>query len=445
LDWLSYVPAVRRDFLPVQDITGVDVIERAIAFVPEKGVPYDPRQLLAGYKDEMSGRWISGFFDAHSFNESLGGWAKTVVVGRARLGGIPVGCIMTENRTAENVIPADPADLESIEKVQQQAGGVWFPDSAYKTAQAIRDFNSEDLPLFIFANWRGFSGGQRDMFDEVLKFGAQIVDALVAFTQPVFVYIPPHGELRGGAWVVVDKTINENVMEMYASDNARGGVLEANGAAEIKFREKDYIATAHRLDATLQQLDMKLAREKDPNADISIRLTEQEREEIKQQIKKRENVLKTIYSQIAVQFADHHDTPGRMEAVGVIREMVPWEKARSYFYWRLRRRLAEFYVRNLIKAELGDQVSVLQCSETLKEWFVEDGKQTNEWEDDKMVLEWLGLESNTQRINALKYNRITESVKKFSEENSDAVVDGLMSAMQSLSAEEKEKILSKLR
>ena len=38
---------------------------------------------------------------------------------------------------------------------------VWFPDSAFKTAQAIQDFNREDLPLFIFANWRGFSGGMR--------------------------------------------------------------------------------------------------------------------------------------------------------------------------------------------------------------------------------------------------------------------------------------------
>ncbi len=42
--------------------------------------------------------------------------------------------------------------------------------------QSIRDFNGEGLPLFIFANWRGFSGGQRDMFDQVLKFGAYIVD-----------------------------------------------------------------------------------------------------------------------------------------------------------------------------------------------------------------------------------------------------------------------------
>lgn len=38
---------------------------------------------------------------------------------------------------------------------------MWFPDSAYKTAQVIRDFNKERLPLMIFANWRGFSGGMK--------------------------------------------------------------------------------------------------------------------------------------------------------------------------------------------------------------------------------------------------------------------------------------------
>jgi acetyl-CoA carboxylase carboxyltransferase component len=42
-----------------------------------------------------------------------------------------------------------------------QAGQVWFPDSAFKTAQAIQDFDREDLPLLIFANWRGFSGGMK--------------------------------------------------------------------------------------------------------------------------------------------------------------------------------------------------------------------------------------------------------------------------------------------
>lgn len=49
---------------------------------------------------------------------------------------------------------------------------------------------------------------------QVLKYGALIVDALVEYKQPVFVYIPPYAELRGGAWVVVDSTVNADVMEM---------------------------------------------------------------------------------------------------------------------------------------------------------------------------------------------------------------------------------------
>lgn len=46
-------------------------------------------------------------------------------------------------------------------QIIQQAGQVWFPDSAFKTAEAIKDFNREGLPLMVFANWRGFSGGMK--------------------------------------------------------------------------------------------------------------------------------------------------------------------------------------------------------------------------------------------------------------------------------------------
>ena len=46
---------------------------------------------------------------------------------------------------------------------------MWFPDSALKTAQAIEEYDREQLPLVIMANWRGFSGGQRDLFEGVLQ------------------------------------------------------------------------------------------------------------------------------------------------------------------------------------------------------------------------------------------------------------------------------------
>ena len=99
-----------------------------------------------------------GFFDRGSFDEVMAGWAKTVVTGRARLGGIPVAVIAVETRPVEVTLPADPANPESESKLVSQAGQVWYPDSAHKTAQAIFDFNREELPLIIFANWRGFSG-----------------------------------------------------------------------------------------------------------------------------------------------------------------------------------------------------------------------------------------------------------------------------------------------
>jgi len=332
LRWLSYVPAQRGHPLPLLR-AGLDPVDRDVLWRPKPATPYDPRLLLAG-EDGPEDDWTPGFFDRHSFTETLAGWAKTVVVGRARLGGIPVGVIITENRAAVAQHPADPADPSSSETRVPQAGGVWFPDSAHKTAQAIADFDAEDLPLFVFANWRGFSGGQRDMFDEVLKFGARIVDGLVAFKRPVFVYIPPLAELRGGAWVVVDPTINADVMEMYAAEDARGGVLEPGGLVEIKFRDKDLKAAMHRLDHDLRALDARLD-EAHARADSGTAA------DLRNQIDAREKHLLPVYTSVAVHFADLHDAPTRMKAKKAIRDVVPWRAARRFFYWRLRRKLQE--------------------------------------------------------------------------------------------------------
>lgn len=70
-------------------------------------------------------------------------------------------------RRTASVLLKNPRGLIFVPTFPYQAGGVWYPDSAHKTAQAIKDINHEGLPLIVFANWRGFSGGQRDMFDEV--------------------------------------------------------------------------------------------------------------------------------------------------------------------------------------------------------------------------------------------------------------------------------------
>ena len=52
---------------------------------------------------------------------------KSVVVGRARLGGIPMGVIAVETRLVEQRIPADPANPNSRESILPQAGQVTRP------------------------------------------------------------------------------------------------------------------------------------------------------------------------------------------------------------------------------------------------------------------------------------------------------------------------------
>mmetsp|Transcript_29227 Transcript_29227/g.75274 ORF Transcript_29227/g.75274 Transcript_29227/m.75274 type:complete len:927 (-) Transcript_29227:436-3216(-) len=328
ISWIAFVPSIVGAALPLLPIT--DPIDREIDFYPPAGQPYDPRKLLCGDGVAL------GLLDAGSFVETLANWAKTVVTGRGRLGGMPVGVIVTENRTVEKSILADPANLESKPEKAMQAGQVWFPDSAYKTAQAIQDFNTgEGLPLLVLANWRGFSGGRKDMFEEVLKFGSFIVDQLTLYQQPIIVYIPPHSEIRGGAWVVIDSTINPRCMEMYAAEHARGGVLEPAGIAEIKFRKPELVKAMHRIDKQLKWMSMNEASGVVRPEDIA----------------SRESELLPSYQPLGEIFCDLHDRPERMLAKGVIRKIVAWKGARTYFCYRLRRRFKEMAIASALSKE----------------------------------------------------------------------------------------------
>ncbi|KAJ1721084.1 acetyl-coenzyme-A carboxylase [Coemansia erecta] len=425
--WLGFVPKVRdAPLLPVAPAMLGDPADRPIGYEPPSG-PSDPRLFLAGAESDAG--WLGGFFDRGSFVETLGGWARTVVTGRARLGGIPMGVIAVEARTVENVIPADPANPASEEQVLQEAGTVWYPNSAYKTAQAIQDFNNgEQLPLMIFANWRGFSGGQRDMFFEVLKYGAYIVDALTKYKQPVFVYIIPGGELRGGAWVVVDPTINPEMMEMYADEKSRGGVLEPEGIVEIKFRKPQMLACMERLDAEVRDLRLSLT---DPE------LAPEQKAQAKQKLEAREKALLPVYTQIAVQFADLHDRAGRMAAKGVIRKELQWKDARAFFHYRLRRRLGEEQLRRQMP-----QIARSQQDELFAQWFAEC-VEGGDYENDRAVAAWLEDKKDLVERKLAEWKRAQEA-GLVAEQVAAASDDALAAALQSLSPERREHLLAQL-
>jgi acetyl-CoA carboxylase/biotin carboxylase 1 len=426
LQWLSYVPESKGDPLPIRATS--DSWHRDIAFTPPKG-PYDPRWFIEGKEDEHTSQWLTGFFDKGSFQETLGGWAQTVVVGRARLGGIPMGVIAVETRTIERIVPADPANPASFEQRVMEAGQVWYPNSAYKTAQAIFDFNREGLPLIIFANWRGFSGGQQDMYDEVLKQGSKIVDGLSAYKQPVFVYIVPNGELRGGAWVVLDPSINPEKMEMYADVEARAGVLEPEGIVEIKMRRDKVLTLMERLDLTYAEL-------KQASKDTT--KTAEERAQATQALANRETFLQPTYKQLALLYADLHDRAGRMEAKGCAKPAV-WKDARRYFYWALRARIARSNL--LEQIENGNPEMESEERAALLDSLIPD----NDLSNNRSLAEVLEQLDITPTLSRLKADHLLSHFAEVAEEDRKASLDGLVRIIDSLSDGEKMTLQSAIQ
>jgi acetyl-CoA carboxylase / biotin carboxylase 1 len=72
-------------------------------------------------------------------------------------------------------------------------------------------------------------------------------------------------------------------------------------------------------------------------------------------IRAREKALLPAYQQMALRFADMHDTPARMFAKGVLAGVVPWREARRFFALRLKRRLTE---EGLIRHVASTDVSI---------------------------------------------------------------------------------------
>lgn len=295
------------------------------------------------------------------------------------------------------------------------------------------------------------------MYNEVLKYGSYIVDALVKYEQPIFVYIPPFGELRGGSWVVIDPTINPDLMEMYADEESRGGVLEPEGIVGIKYRREKQLDTMARLDPTYGELRRSLQ-------DTS--LSKEQLSEIKAKMAEREEQLLPVYQQIALQFADLHDRAGRMEAKGTIRQALRWKEARRFFYWRLRRRLSEeLILKRMIAAApsavpqtsgaLPADASVAPTQNnsgsarethlrTLKSWtglldseFDRNDRQVAQWyEDNKKLVQ--------AKIESLKSENVAYDVAQLLMGNKDGGLRGVQQVLSMLPVEERESVLKYL-
>jgi acetyl-CoA carboxylase/biotin carboxylase 1 len=299
------------------------------------------------------------------------------------------------------------------------------------------------LPLFILANWRGFSGGQRDLFEGILQAGSTIVENLRTYNQPAFVYIPMAGELRGGAWVVVDSKINPDRIECYAERTAKGNVLEPQGLIEIKFRSEELQDCMGRLDPELMNLKAELQGAKLGNGSLP------DIESLQKSIEARTKQLLPIYTQIAIRFAELHDTSLRMAAKGVIKKVVDWEESRSFFYKRLRRRISEDVLAKEIRGIAGDHFTHQSAVELIKEWYLASQAKigSTEWDDDDAFVAWKDNPENYKGyIQNLRAQKVSQSLSDLADSSLDleAFSQGLSTLLNKMDPSQRAKLVQEV-
>ena len=235
-------------------------------------------------------------------------------------------------------------------------------------------------------------------------------------------------------------------MEMYADEESRGGVLEPEGIVNIKYRRDKQLETMARLDPIYAELKTKLA-------DKS--LSTEQASELKNKLNQREELLKPVYMQIALQFADLHDRAGRMEAKGTIRHPLKWSNARRFFYWRLRRRLSEEVLlkRMLIAASPASgptpstTASLSTKATNVAQLAAWSGLLEKEFEhDDRKVAEWYESQRKDiyAKIDALKVEGVAKQVSQLLMQSKEGGLRGVKEVLEMVPTNERESVLKYL-
>lgn len=127
LRWIAFLP---DGAAPAPQLS--DPVNRPVEYVPDGAAKFDVRAAIAG-EPNPDGGWLAGLCDRGSWVESQQGWARTVIAGRARLGGQPIAILGVEVDTVLLSVPADPGALDSTEQVIPQAGQVRAPGPLLST------------------------------------------------------------------------------------------------------------------------------------------------------------------------------------------------------------------------------------------------------------------------------------------------------------------------
>ncbi len=215
--------------LPAKELTKVSIreiqnpkskIQNLYDILPEDHrAPYDMRAVLDCFLDRNSVDAASG--SESTLDEFQADFAKEMICGTARIGGILVG-VIANSRGMSKGKPGTPPRF----------GGIVYTESAEKTAYFIDNCNRHSTPLLFVQDVSGFMVGAEAEHSGIIRAGARFVEAMATAAVPKIVLTINHAS-GAGYYAMAGQGFDPDFI--FSLPTGRMGVMEGDSAAQAIF------------------------------------------------------------------------------------------------------------------------------------------------------------------------------------------------------------------
>src|SRR5690606_23856540 len=215
---IEKIRSLVRD-LPRADGSRLSITEAVAPSVPVEAM-YDilPEDHRAPYDMHAL---LDTFLDAGGIEEFQADFAKEMICGTARLGGMPVG-VIANSRGMSKGKPGSPPRF----------GGIIYTESAEKTAYFIENCDRHSTPLLFVQDVSGFMVGGEAEHSGIIRAGARFVEAMSCAKVPKLVLTINHAS-GAGYYAMAGQGFDPDFI--FSLPTGRMGVMEGDSAVQAMF------------------------------------------------------------------------------------------------------------------------------------------------------------------------------------------------------------------
>ncbi|MGD9587879.1 MAG: acyl-CoA carboxylase subunit beta [Pyrinomonadaceae bacterium] len=164
---------------------------------------------------------LDTFLDEGGVDEFQADFAKEMICGTARIGGILVG-VIANSRGMSKGKPGEPPRF----------GGIVYTESAEKTAYFIENCDRHDTPLLFVQDVSGFMVGAEAEHSGIIRAGARFVEAMATAKVPKLVLTVNHAS-GAGYYAMAGQGFDPDFI--FSLPTGRMGVMEGDSAIQAIF------------------------------------------------------------------------------------------------------------------------------------------------------------------------------------------------------------------